>query len=71
MVDIIVGAVPAVQNNQSKRDSQRRPLPKKKVGKEKRKNRADRRQSVRSGVVVSLSKYPERRKENDRRKNSQ
>lgn len=70
MVDIIVGAIPAVHNNQSKKDKQRRPIPKKKVVKEKRKNRADRRQSVRSGVVVSLSKYPERRKQKDRRKGS-
>lgn len=70
MVDIIVGAIPPVQNNQSKRDNPRRPVPKKKVVKEKRKNRADRRHAVRSGVVVSLSKYTERRKNKDRRKDS-
>lgn len=70
MVDITIGAIPPVQNNQSKRDNQRRPIRKKKVNKEKRKNKTDRRQAVRSGVVVKLSTYPERRKTN-RRKDSQ
>ncbi len=68
MVDITVGAIPPVQNNQSKRENPRRSKPKKKVIKEKRKNRSDRRQDVRSGVVVTLSKYPDRRKNADRRK---
>ena len=70
MVDIIVGAIPPVLNNQSKREKPRRPVPKKKVVKEKRKNRVDRRRAVRSGVVVSLSKYPERRKRKDRREDA-
>lgn len=68
MVDILVGAIPPVQNNQSKRDNQRRSVPQKKVTKEKRKNRADRRKAERSGVVVTLSKYPNFRKGADRRK---
>lgn len=69
MVDIIVGAIPPVLNNQKKRENPFRSSPKKKATKEKRKNEQDRRKDARSGVVVTLSKYPERRKGTDRRKN--
>ena len=71
MVDIIIGtAVPPVMNNPNKRDHQRRQAPKEKVTRERRKNRQDRRQSIRSGVIVTLSNYPDRRKSTDRRKPS-
>jgi hypothetical protein len=69
MVDIIVGAIPPVLNNQNKRENPFRSSPKKKATKGKRKSEQDRRKDVRSGVVVTLSKYPERRKGTDRRKN--
>ena len=69
MVDIVFGAaIPPVQNNANKRDNPRRQAPLKKIRKERRKNRQDRRQDARSGVTVSLSKYPERRVGPDRRK---
>ncbi|MGD9366312.1 MAG: hypothetical protein PVH87_11480 [Desulfobacteraceae bacterium] len=69
MVDIVIGgAIVPVQNNQKKRDNSRRQALKKKVIKDRRKAKHDRRKSVRSGVVVTLSKYPERRKGTDRRK---
>jgi hypothetical protein len=68
MVDIIVGAIPPVLNNQNKRENPFRSSSKKKATKEKRKNKQDRRKGTRSGVVVTLSKYPERRKGSDRRK---
>ena len=69
MVDIIIGgAILPVQNNLQNRDNQRRQAPKKKVIKDRRKAKQDRRVNVRNGVVVSLSKYPERRRGKDRRK---
>lgn len=70
MVDIIVGLIPPVQNNQSNSDQERRSLPKKKIIREKRKNKADRRLSVREGIVVTLSTQIERRKTPDRRESS-
>jgi len=69
MVDIVIGAaIPPVPNNPNKRDNQRRQAPQKKILKERRKNREDRRQSIRCGVIVTLSSYPDRRKTRDRRK---
>jgi hypothetical protein len=71
MVDIVIGAaIPPVQNNPNKRDNPRRQAPQKKALKERRKNREDRRQSIRSGVIVTLSNYPDRRKNRDRRKST-
>lgn len=68
MVDIRVGLIPPVQNNQSQGDnSRRKPLDKRKL-REKRKNKADRRQSVRDGVIVTLSGQPDRRQLPDRRR---
>jgi len=70
MVDIIIGAIPPVQNNLAQHEKSGKRTPKKKVLKEKRKNRADRRQGGRNcDVVVTLSKYPDRRKNAGRRKN--
>jgi hypothetical protein len=69
MVDIIIGgAILPVQNNPRSRDNPRRQAPKKKMIKERRKAKQDRRVNNRNGVVVSLSKYPERRRGKDRRK---
>ena len=70
MVDITVGIIPPVQNNQSNSDKERRSLPKKKIIREKRKNKADRRLSVREGIVVTLSSQVERRSKPDRRETS-
>lgn len=68
MVDIVIGAIPPVLNNQNKQENPTRSPQKKKSQKEKRKSAADRRKDARSGVVVTLSKYPDRRKGGDRRK---
>ena len=69
MVNIrIGGAIPPVQNNQKKRDKSRRQALKKKVANDRRKAKSDRRINDRSGVVVTLSKYPDRRRRSDRRK---
>jgi hypothetical protein len=57
-----------VQNNPQDRHNPRRQAPKKRVIKDRRKAKHDRRINVRNGVVVSLSKYPERRRGKDRRK---
>jgi hypothetical protein len=67
MVDIVVGGIPPVHTNQGKSDNPRRP-PGKKRSSERRKNAADRRRSVRDGVVVTLSGRTERRQQPDRRK---
>ena len=72
MVDIIIGAtIPPVQNNQQQRGQQRRSAPKGKAYKDRRKNKEDRRKTVRSGVIVTLSTHPDRRKTRDRRKPGQ
>jgi hypothetical protein len=69
MVNIMIGgAIPPVQNNQKKRDHSRRQALKKKVAKDRRKAKTDRRKGALSGVVVTLSKYPDRRRGADRRK---
>ena len=68
MVDIIVGAIPPVLTNQNKRENPPRSSHKKKSSKEKRRSKQDRRKDARSGVVVTLSKYPNRRSGVDRRK---
>jgi hypothetical protein len=69
MVDIMVGAIALVQNNQSQQDNPRRPsTPRKRTPKDKRHNASDRRQAVRHGIVVTLSTKVERREGPDRRK---
>jgi hypothetical protein len=70
MVDIVIGAaIPPVQNNPNRRENRERQAPrKKKIVKERRKNGEDRRQSVRDGIIVTLSKHPDRRRTLDRRK---
>jgi hypothetical protein len=69
MVDIMIGgAIPPVQNNPKNRDNSRRQALKKKKVKDRRKAKMDRRKSARSGVVVTLSKYPDRRSGSERRR---
>ena len=69
MVDIIIGgAISPVQNDLNNHGNPHRQAPKKKVIKNRRKAKTDRRTNVRNGVIVSLSKYPERRRGQDRRK---
>jgi len=69
MVDIMIGgAIPPVQNNLKNRDNSRRQALRKKGTKDRRKAKTDRRKSTRCGVVVTLSKYPDRRRGPDRRK---
>lgn len=67
MVDIIVGNTHSVYNNEPpKQDPER--IVKKGPFKDKRKNKQDRRKSVRDGVIVSISYKNDRRKTPDRRK---
>ncbi|MEJ2157147.1 MAG: hypothetical protein P8X96_17570 [Desulfobacteraceae bacterium] len=69
MVDIMIGgAIPPVQNNPNNRDKSRRQALKKNKVKDRRKAKMDRRKSARSGVVVTLSKYPDRRSGSERRR---
>ncbi|MBI5063885.1 MAG: hypothetical protein HZB87_10610 [Desulfatitalea sp.] len=68
MDEILVGMIAPIQNYQKQRDGTRRSLAPKRTIKDKRKNPSDRRQSVRNGVVVTLSDPNERRQDGDRRK---
>lgn len=68
MVDIVVGHIPPVQNDPNRRNDQGRSPPREKKNRERRKTEADRRQSVREGIVVTLSHQVERRQGSDRRK---
>ncbi len=64
---IIIGQKPPVQNEGSKVTAPIKPI--KRVGrKDLRKNKQDRRQSLRDGVIVSLSFKKDRRKSRGRRK---
>ena len=71
MVDIRVGLIPPVQNNRQGSGNQQQSSSFKKnhKGRERRKNKLDRRQSVRDGYVVTLSTQSDQRKGSDRRKN--
>lgn len=69
MVDIVIGAaIPPLQNNPERRDRRQKRAPQQKTIKDRRKNKEDRRLEIRSGVTVTLSQYPERRRGRDRRK---
>jgi len=69
MVDIIVGTVAPVHNDPSQQEKRRQPQSSKaNRQRDRRQNRTDRRQSVRDGVVVTLSTRKDRRKRPDRRK---
>ncbi|WP_054032917.1 hypothetical protein [Desulfatitalea tepidiphila] len=69
MVDIIVGTVAPVHSDPNQQEKRRQPQPSKAIRqRDRRQNRTDRRQSVRDGVVVTLSTRNDRRKRPDRRK---
>ena len=68
MNEILVGMIAPVQNYQKQRDGTRGSLTPQRILKDKRKNRSDRRESVRSGIVLTLSDPMERRQGADRRK---
>ena len=66
-VDIVIEGTPPVKLEKSK--DRTPPDPAKKVLRDRRKNKQDRRRSVREGIFVSLSVKHERRSGVDRRKN--
>lgn len=68
MVDIVVGSIPRIHNNQQNQNNQQQQRQKGKLRKDRRKNNVDRRQSVRDEIVVTLSNHPEHRSGTDRRK---
>lgn len=68
MDENLVSMVAPVQSYQKQRDGTRRSLSPRRVIKDKRKNPSDRRQSVRNGIVVTLSDPDERRRGEDRRR---
>ena len=67
MMDIIIGKKIPVQNEPANSTAPIAPV-RRVTRKEKRKNLQDRRQSVRDGIIVSLSFKKERRKQRGRRK---
>lgn len=68
-MDIVIGRTAPVDRA---RGSKREPsdTAKKKRQPERRKNKQDRRKSVRDGVIVTLSTKKDRRRNKDRRKNN-
>lgn len=64
-MNIIIGNTPFVKKDPEKTPSSGKAA---RPAKERRKNRVDRRKTVRGGVIVSLSSVPERRKRQERRK---
>ena len=69
MVDIVIGAaIPPLHNNPDRRDRRQKRAPQQNTIKDRRKNKEDRRVEIRSGVIVTLSQHPERRRGKDRRK---
>lgn len=68
MVDIVISQIPPVQNDPNRRNPQQQAPRDGKRPPERRKNKRDRRRSVRDGVVVTLSHIEERRQQPDRRK---
>lgn len=69
MVDIVIGNIPYVKKDPSK-EHVKPPAGKRAVRKDRRKNKEDRRRSVREGIFVSLSGKNDRRVLRDRRKAS-
>jgi hypothetical protein len=65
-VDIVIGGTPPVKMDPSKEHAT--PHAGKKVRRDRRKTKQDRRRSVREGIFVSLSVKNERRSGFDRRK---
>lgn len=68
LVDIIIGNTSSVTMDPSKENAMGPAGKKKVVRKERRKNKRDRRRSVREGIFVSLSGKNDRRVVRDRRK---
>jgi hypothetical protein len=66
-VDMVIGGTPPVKLDKSREHTP--PNPGKKAFRDRRKNKQDRRRSVREGIFVSLSVNKERRSGVDRRKN--
>jgi hypothetical protein len=66
-MNIIIGDTPVAGTNPDSGESTI-PVLKKRHSREKRKNREDRRKSIRDGVVVTLSTKKDRRKQGGRRK---
>ena len=64
-MDIIIGKTPVV-----KKDPEKKPDFEKSKRRDRRKNKQDRRKSVRNGVIVSLSIPNDRRVQGDRRRKS-
>jgi hypothetical protein len=66
-VDITIGGMPFIKKDPPEEKNDWRPKGKL-VRRDQRKNTQDRRQSVRDGIIVSLSYKKDRRKQRDRRK---
>ncbi len=66
-MDILIGNTSRIENDLSK-ENVSTPLNKKAAGKNRRKNKQDRRGGVREGILVSLSSRNNRRVIRDRRK---
>jgi len=66
-VDIVIGDIPYVKKDPSE-EKVNLPMGKKAVRKDRRKNKQDRRSSVREGIFVSFSGKDDRRALRDRRK---
>jgi len=68
-MDIFIGGVSSVKNDLSSEENVASTHGKKLIPKDRRKNKRDRRRSVREGIYVSLSTKKDRRVMRDRRKN--
>ena len=66
-MDIVIGETPSVKMDPSEENA-KPPAGKKLVQKDRRRNKQDRRRSVREGIFVSLSTENDRRFLRDRRK---
>jgi hypothetical protein len=66
-MDIIIGSIRPAKEERSRRKPFKKEG-KKSIFKERRKNNQDRRQSIRDGVIVTLSTKTDRRIQPDRRK---
>ncbi len=67
-MDIIIGKIKAAQKDPKTSSAAKNSISKKTVQRERRKNKQDRRKSVRDGVIVQLSTQKDRRSGRDRRK---
>ncbi len=67
MDEMLAGMIAPVQSYQKQREGKRRAVSPRQMAKDKRKNQSDPQESVRSGVVVTLSHPDERRQGGDRR----